>query len=271
MDASTGHLGLPLSEVFLFNPLSTNEMHIWYEKYRSTDAGKEISKMIEDDSRTQALIGKNVLFSGTYNEFSISSLVNWYLWRLNSCGEDTARRELDRYLDATLIPCWASVWVTGIETQTAIELFDGYTVTPFSKMPEAFDKYLMHNPVPIFPFSTPQSHTAIIKVVEVPKTGDENGQLCTPLWEEIRKIYRIVELLNLIHGSRPTVHSAVPYLPDNIPNGFFSNLSCSSYPNEVSSLLPEAFQLDENVGSVKELENLYTQYSSKNKRRGEEF
>lgn len=237
---SDGYLGIRCPELQAYGNQNLARIIKHYESLAKSPRGEKIALSIGGDPRVKGLSKKLIANGFEYRPFDAESLIAWFLWRCDNCGERQARTDLEEYLDAEFIPCLVVIELLGITVSQVVSLFDDYYLYPFEEIPEYFGKYLFRDPFTSFRLNGNVSMAALVKKVFIPKTHepteDDSPPLCESLVSELLDAMPLVNMLTLLRGSCVQANSHTFLHPDKIPFGFFlRGSSCTLLPCTHSS------------------------------------
>lgn len=225
-EASAGYLGVMRPELMAFGRDGGFLIQDTYRKLLTTDYGVGVLESLSKDPRVLSLIGRQVYQSGSYAEFSLEDLAKWHLWRINNDGEELARKVLNRYLDEEKVVSFVAVWVSGIEIDSMVTLFGGYSLIPYHEMPEIHDKYY----APLFQESIAfaSDRVAVVKWFRAPKVQEGDIPFSSDAMREMQSLMIVVQALAMLPNSRVAARYAATYVPESTPFGVFRSFFSSS-------------------------------------------
>lgn len=194
----------------------------------TTDVGKKALEEIEADARAQNLNGRMISTGNGASRFEPKTLAMWHVWAINEFGEETARNNLDRYLDSNEVPVLSVLWVLGIEVAETIELTHGLKIVPAYQMPDSREKehYLKHD-FHVLGHQHPKPKSAIVFETSVRRDFDPEEDPAQgfdqdkEFWDASKLLYETSLALNVIENVSCIPYFSTSYTLPSLPIGLF--------------------------------------------------
>lgn len=245
--------------------------HLWLQYLdliEKNPIGQEILKTLKKDPRVQALEGYLISKGCSKSRFEVKTLAQWFLWAANEYGFDSAKHNLNLFLDADTIPVINTLWVLGPEVEDTITLDNGLEIRPIKNMPTSDDKELfLRDDFSRPPYHSPKPTAAITYKVHVKKSYQASNSGTIPkedkeFWESSQKMQELSLILNALEEASCIPLYSTSYTLPEIPMGPFDSSGYSApyhdiigYPtcklsaecgHQINSLLKAFNQLDYN-------------------------
>jgi hypothetical protein len=225
MDVELGHLGLPRLIPRKY-PLMLEQQSTSFVANLHRGPAKQLlaslNLRLQSDSRVQALNGK-LIGPGTVRElFSTDRLAQWWVWRANEVGQEIADGDLESYLNKSEVHSLQTLWVYGLETDQAHEIYPGVSLVPTIEMPISQDqegflesRFAYSSNITIVP------QAALVCRVSIPRnSSEEPSDKMKVVGEAQRKLRAIALIMNCLSATMCFAGFATSYCPPEVPPGF---------------------------------------------------
>lgn len=237
-----GYLDLPKIRIEKFNDNEAfaDSLRTQYSEYISKDNnGKDILTQLEKDPRVKKLDGCLISKGYASSAFDLNKLAMWFSWAINEFGLDTAKQNLDRFLDSEMIPVLSALWVLGIGLESSITLRNGIRIVPIEDMPDSSEKeFFLQSEFKTVPRKQKSPKAAIVLESKVLKVTP-NDSLCEiseedrPFMESHLRLDEVALLLNLVQDVSCIPHLSTSYTLSEMPFGIFGPSSFGVFHHDI--------------------------------------
>lgn len=228
------------------NPLSLKAHYL--KLVENTEEGKQLVEAIANDSRAQALANVWIPCKGGFRTFTPHSMAEWILWYADHYGIERAAHASDTYLTKRTTSGTETLWISGIVTESKIEIVNNLVLTPLEESPDSEDKtyYTQARFVPELSTNNVLPTAAICSAVDIPKSNRDEFPGPELKNRQIQKeMVLLCKLFNLLNGCSCLPHSRALYTPPNEPFGPLGTASASFFPLEASWNSPQIIGVEE--------------------------
>ena len=202
--------------------------HHYFELIRDPASAKILAE-IKNDPRVKLLDTHLISHGNGHSIFNAEHLGAWFLWACHKYGLDSAKHNLNKFLDLKKVPIIVTTWVVGIQVEETVELENGVRIVPIENMPDSIDKekFLMRRMNNFGESYIPQPMTAVTHICEIKKSFSQKESRerekrtikNDPLMKSHELINKVIILLNAIDSVSCISYWSTGYKNPETPMG----------------------------------------------------
>lgn len=220
-----------------FNNYYTRLWSVYRPALQDLALKEMIVSRLEKDDRVLSMQGNWLNFGCGPEAFDFDRFAMWFLWMMNEHGEQVALDALNIYLDSDYIYLQENLWVSGFRINKEIIIDDCIKMLPISLMPDSECKEVFSAWPPNFITREHElPEVCIVASYKTPKFLLNEDSRCEERINQIRRIRKVSELINLFDGIYSFSYRLESSLSFDMPYGVFHTPNGSWSQNDILGL-----------------------------------